>query len=227
MQEAKVIIDNRERNLDIIGGLENNGIELVFAQNPVGDYILSDRICVERKTTSDLEGSIINTRLFDQLERLKASFEKPILIIEGSNFDFRLNGNVILGTILAVYLDYGIPVIWSGDAIETADILSSIAKREQQHKEREPRLVGIKKAYSEYGWQQLILSSVPGVGPKLARNMLGHFKSIKNIVNADVKELMNVEKIGRKKAERIFEILNSEYVGDLQKNEKILVLGEQ
>ena len=211
MQEARIIIDNRERNLSIIEGLEKNGIDLSFAQLPVGDYILSDRICVERKTSSDLEGSIINARLFDQLERLRASFDKPMLLVEGSGSDFRLNGNVILGTALKVYLDYGIQVLWSGDAIETADILSAISRREQVHKSHEPKLVGIKRAYTVDQWQILILSSIPGVGTKLANNLLSEFKSIKSIANAGIDQLTEVEKIGRKKAKRIFEVLNTEY----------------
>ncbi|MDE1804300.1 MAG: hypothetical protein KGH59_00750 [Candidatus Micrarchaeota archaeon] len=211
MQGARIIIDNRERNLNIIEGLEKNGIDLSFAQLPVGDYILSDRICVERKTSSDLEGSIINARLFDQLERLRASFEKPMLLVEGNGTGYRLNGNVILGTTLKAYLDYGIQVLWSGDAVETADLLSAISKREQEHKSHEPKLVGIKRAYTERQWQLLILSSIPGVGTKLARNLLSEFKSIKSIANAEIVQLAEVEKIGKKKAERIFEILNTEY----------------
>ncbi|MDE1846523.1 MAG: hypothetical protein KGH52_00485 [Candidatus Micrarchaeota archaeon] len=211
MQGARIIIDNRERNLNIIEGLEKNGIDLSFAQLPVGDYILSDRICVERKTSSDLEGSIINARLFDQLERLRASFEKPMLLVEGNGTGYRLNGNVILGTTLKAYLDYGIQVLWSGDAVETADLLSAISKREQEHKSHEPKLVGIKRAYTERQWQLLILSSIPGVGTKLARNLLSEFKSIKSIANAEIAQLAEVEKIGKKKAERIFEILNTEY----------------
>ncbi|MDE1856129.1 MAG: hypothetical protein KGH49_02755 [Candidatus Micrarchaeota archaeon] len=207
--QPKVIIDNRERNLQIIQGLEQSGVELSFAQLPVGDYILSNRVCVERKTSSDLEGSIINARLFDQLERLKASFEKPILLIEGN--DFRMNANVILGTTLKVYLDYNMPVVWSTDALETADILATISRREQVHKQHEPRLVGIKKAYTEDQWQLLILGSIPGVGTKLAHNMLKHFRSIRNIALADVAELAKIEKIGEKKAARIYQILNTEY----------------
>jgi Fanconi anemia group M protein len=211
MQEAKIIVDNRERNLEIVNGLEESGLKLVFSQLPVGDYILSDRICVERKTASDLENSIINSRLFEQLERLKASFEKPMLIIEGNGYDFRLNGNVILGAVLKVYVDYGIQVLWSNDSLETADVLAAIAKREQNRKEREPRLLGLKKAYTEYQWQLLILSSIPGIGTKLARNLLDHFKSIRSIVTADIEELMEIDKIGKKKAARIYEILNKEY----------------
>ncbi|MDE1825054.1 MAG: hypothetical protein KGH61_02725 [Candidatus Micrarchaeota archaeon] len=209
MQPPKIIIDNRERNLDIIQGLEESGAMLTFAQLPVGDYILSNRICIERKTTSDLEGSIINARLFDQLERLKASFEKPMVIIEGNGF--RLGSNVILGTALKVYIDYGIPILWSNDAMETADILAAISRREQEHKQHEPRISGLKKAHSEGEWQLLILSSIPGVGLKLARNLLGRFKSIRGIVTADIKELTETDKIGEKKAQRIYQILNAEY----------------
>jgi len=209
MQAPQIIIDNRERNLEIINGLEQSGAALTFAQLPVGDYILSDRICIERKTSSDLEGSIINGRLFEQLERLKASFEKPMMIIEGNGF--RLGSNVILGTALKIYVDYGIPILWSESSLETADILSAISRREQEHKSHEPRLVGLKKAHSEDEWQLLILSSIPGVGTKLAKNMLKHFKNIRNIVIADVEELTKIDKIGKKKAERIYEILNTNY----------------
>ena len=209
LQPAKIIIDNRERNLDIIQSLEESGANLTFAQLPVGDYILSDRVCVERKTTTDLEGSIINARLFDQLERLKASFEKPIVIIEGNGF--RLGSNVILGTALKVYIDYGIPILWSGGAMETADILAAISRREQEHNAHEPRIMGLKKAHSEDEWQLLIVSSIPGVGMKLARNLLDHFKSVRGITAADINELMKIDKIGKKKAQRIYQILNAQY----------------
>lgn len=218
MESARVIVDNREHNLEIIQGLSKNGLELSFAQLPVGDYILSDRICVERKTSSDFESSIIDARLFDQLERLKSSFEKPLLIIEGSGY--RLGSNIILGTALKVYLDYGIPILWSTDALETADIISAISKREQEHRTHEPRLVGLKKAHTENEWQILILGSIPGVGTKLAKNLLAHFKSIKNIATADIKELEKIEKIGAKKAQRIYEILNKEYLVSLQEVEQ-------
>ncbi|HVA82750.1 MAG TPA: ERCC4 domain-containing protein [Candidatus Aquilonibacter sp.] len=210
MEAPKVIIDNRERNLEIIEGLENNGLTLNFAQLPVGDYILSDRICVERKTSSDLEGSVINGRLFEQLERLRASFEKPMLVIEGNGF--KLPSSVILGTALKIYIDYGIPILWSESAMETADILSAISRREQEHKAHEPRIQGLKKAHTEEEWQIHILGSIPGVGMKLAKNLLDHFKSIRNIALADVEELTKIEKIGKKKAQRIYEILNKEYL---------------
>ena len=211
MQCFKIIVDNRERNLDILQTLSDSGMDLSFAQLPVGDYIVSDRICVERKTVSDFESSIIDNRLFEQLGRLNESFDKPILIIEGSESDHRLGTNVIIGTILKLYLDYNVQVIKSGSAEETAVILSKFAEREQTDKKKEPRLMGIKRARTMYQWQILMLSSVPGIGPNIAHGLLEHFKTIRSVAVADVEDLMEVEKIGKKKAEGIYRIINSEF----------------
>ena len=214
MQSLKIIVDNRERNLEIIDRLSDSGVDLNFAQLPVGDYIVSSRICVERKTVSDFENSIIDNRLFEQLDRLHLSFEKPILIIEGGEVDYRLGENVIIGTMLKLYLDYNVQVIKSANAEETAIMLSKLAQREQIEDNRKPRIIGLKKAHTTYQWQVLMLSSVPGIGPSLAHSLLEHFKTIKNMATADVDELMKVEKIGKKKADSIYKIINSKFTAE-------------
>lgn len=211
MQETKIIVDNRERNLTIAEGLAANGVNVTIAQLPVGDYIISERMCVERKTTGDFESSIMDTRLFDQAERLQKSFEKALLIIEGSPSDFNLGKNIITGTILKLYTNFNVQVLFSSDSDETAYILSKLAEKEQIADQKEPRLLGHKKAFTINQWQTLILSSVPGVGPTLAKNLIKHFKTLRNVVLAEPEELMEVEKIGKKKAERIYEILNTEF----------------
>jgi ERCC4-type nuclease len=207
----KIIVDNRERNLEILEGLSGSGIQLNFAQLPVGDYILSDRMCVERKTIPDFENSIINARLFDQLERLDHDFKKPILLLEGDDAEFTMNQNVILGAIVSIYGEYNVQVMRSRDVWETVSTLAGLAEREQDDKRKEPRIVGSKRAYSNSEWQLLILSSMPGIGPKLAGSLIRHFKTIRKLVSAEQDELMEVEKIGKKKAERIYEILNAEF----------------
>lgn len=211
MQALRIIVDNRERNLEILDTLSSAGVDLSFAQLPVGDYIVSERMCIERKTVGDFENSIIDNRLFEQLERLRSSFEKPILILEGGDSDHRLTNNVIIGTMIKLYTDYNVQVIRSRDAAETAAILSKFADREQNSDKKKPRVLGIKKAYTTYQWQILILSSMPGIGPELAHRLLAHFKTLKRLANADIDELMEVEKIGKKKAKGIHDILNAEF----------------
>ncbi len=210
MKEVKIIVDNRERNLDIIEGLSGSGILLSFAQLPVGDYVLSDRMCVERKTVGDFESSIINARLFNQLERLNDTYKKPILLLEGGESEFSMNRNVILGAIISVYSDYNVQVLRSRDAADTVSILARLAEREQEGK-RLPRMLGSKRAFTNSQWQVLILSSIPGIGPKLAKSLISHFKTVKKVVSAEPDALMEVDKIGEKKAEKIYEILNAEF----------------
>lgn len=212
MQKPRVIIDNRERNLEIITGLEKHDIEMTFAQLPVGDYIISDRICIERKTMPDFENSIIDSRIFDQVTRLNASFSKPILLIEGDESELRLNRNVALGTIARLYVDYNIQVVRTLSPADTAYSIYRLADHEQ-NEDRQPRLMGLKKAHTNYQWQVLILSSIPGIGTKLAQKLIERFKTIRGVVSADIEDLEKVDKIGKKKAQRIYEILNAEFEG--------------
>ena len=214
MQRPKIIIDNRERNVDIIDILSKSGAELSFVQLPVGDYILSKRMCVERKTVSDFENSIMDNRLFEQLGRLGAGFEKPLLIIEGSDSEHKLSKNVVLGTILSIYLDHNVQVIKSSGAGETAAMLSKFAEREQNIDDNRPRVLGRKKAYTTYQWQVLILGSMPGVGPNLAHRLIEHFGTLKDVANADEKQLMKVDKVGKKKAAKIYKIINEKFAPD-------------
>ena len=211
MQAPRIIVDKRERNLEVIDGLGSSGTKLEFAQLPVGDYILSGRICVERKTVSDFENSIMDNRLFEQLDRLRSSFERPMLIIEGSEAEYRLGKNIIMGTMLKLYADYGIQIMKSADAVETAEMLSKLAVREQNREGNMPRITGIKKAYTTYQWQTLILGSMPGIGPAIAHRLIAHFRTLKNVANADRKQLMKVDKIGSRKADAIYNLLNAEF----------------
>ena len=50
---------------------------------PAGDYVLSDRVVVERKTGPDLAASIKDRRLFEQIDRLAEAYDAVVLIIEG------------------------------------------------------------------------------------------------------------------------------------------------
>ncbi len=209
-ERFKIIIDNRERNADIISYFENIGMILEYSNMPVGDYALSDRVCVERKTASDLESSIIDARFFDQLERLKASFERPMLLVEGNDFS-RISANAIMGALVSAYLDYGVQVIWSDSALESADFMASITRREQEQRDQKPRIAGIKKSVSDEQIKVAMVASIPGVGPRLADNLVTHFGSVRNFVNSTEKELLEVEGIGKKKAHNIFSTINAPY----------------
>jgi Fanconi anemia group M protein len=87
----KIIVDVREKNM---AKLLHNYADVELKTLEVGDYVLSDRVVVERKTADDFVDSIIDKRLFNQLKNLR-KVEKPLLIIEGNNFG-RIHENASL-----------------------------------------------------------------------------------------------------------------------------------
>ena len=211
MNGLRVIVDERERNQELRDALEASGIEIDEKTIHVGDYVISDRVCVERKTVSDFESSLMNGRLLDQVKRLKEHYSLPIIIVEGDPDKFRLGKNAITGAMVALYVDNGIEVIMSGSPKETSEIIAVIAKHEQNGNMREPSLKGGRRAYSTANYQEYIVANLPGIGPKLARSLLKHFKTIKKIANAKIEDLMEVEKIGKKKAGRIHSVITEQY----------------
>ncbi len=217
----KIIIDHRERSSSVIPELVSLGADVEVRHLPIADYLINEEIALERKTVNDFTKSIIDRRLIDQLEHLKENYSKPLLLIEGlSEEDLyrpsqhpNINENAVRGMILSVITDFGIPIIFTKDYKDTAKYLFLLAKR-QDKPSKEFGLAVKRKAYTLQQQQQIIVEGFPGVGPNLAKNMLRHFKNIKSIINADVKELTKVEKIGKKKAENIMNLVQSDYKED-------------
>ena len=109
-----------------------------------------------------------------------------------------------------IAVSYGIPVLFTKNSKDTAALLQLIAKREQEET-GSFSVHGSSKPMSIKELQEYIVSALPGVGVALARPLLKEFKTIKNLVNADAKELEKVEKIGPKKSKQINDIVNKEY----------------
>ena len=59
--------------------------------------------------------------------------------------------------------------------------------------------------------QEYIISGLPGVGSGTAKNLLKHFKTIDAILSANEDKLTKVEKVGKKKAKAIREIIEKKY----------------
>ena len=55
-----------------------------------------------------------------------------------------------------------------------------------------------------------ILQGLPNVGPLLAKRLLKHFGSVRNVMHADMKTLSTIDGIGKKKAEKICRVLDTQ-----------------
>jgi Fanconi anemia group M protein len=205
----KVILDHREGAGGVARHLHELGAQLEPRQLDVGDFVLSDRVAVERKTSADFVDSLVDGRLFDQLKALKA-YPRPFLLLEGESLYGHRNvsAEAILGAVAAVAVDLGIPVLQTKDALDTARFLVAVAKREQQ---RENRKLAVRhgKPLSDAERQLFLLCGLPGVSDVLARRLLAAFGSVAAVFSASTVELAAVEGVGPAKASEIRRILDA------------------
>ena len=210
---GRIYVDPRERGMAKL--LEARGMEVTLRNLEVGDYVVSDRVAIERKTASDFVASIIDPErnLFRQIRDLSRTYDRPVLILEGRDLYTRqVNPSSIRGALAAVAVDYGVPIIPTEDQDETASVIALLASREQKEG-HEPKVHGHKTARTLKEQQEYLISAIPSVGPRVARNLLKHFGSIERIMNARQEELQEVEMVGPKIAERIRELVGGEYKG--------------
>jgi len=213
--EVLVYVDTRERGSTVIKELSDMGALTKIKQLEVGDFVLTDDIVIERKTISDFLESIIDGRLYNQLNKMSANYSSPLILVEGNQnelFSLRnIHKNAIIGTLTTIALKYRIPIIFTKDARDTAEYIFVTAKREQLKSGSDIRLRIGRKGLTLGEQQRFIVESLPQVGSALAISLLEKFGSIKNVSNANEKELQEVEKLGPKKARQIVKVLGALY----------------
>ncbi len=110
----------------------------------VGDYILTPEICVERKSVSDLIGSLQNGRLYNQATSMTRFYARPMLLIEfDQNKPFALQGKYYLSKDIAStdittrlqLLTVHFPrlrILWSPSPHATAELFEDLKKGREQ-----------------------------------------------------------------------------------------------
>jgi DNA excision repair protein ERCC-4 len=223
---ARIVVDERERPSGIPDILRKSGIVVDFAQLTVGDYIVSPDTAVERKTVHDLVHSIYDGRLYVQCAQLVKHYPKPVVIIQGDltrlaeipedvkeeekrkKMEERLP--LAFDALATVAIEFRIPVLHAPDAEHTAVLLGTLAAKGLQNGIASgPLLKKIRKENPVYLQQLYVLSSVPGVGDKLAARMLEKFKTPQRALNASAAELATITGFGLARAQRLRKILDS------------------
>ncbi|RLG20919.1 hypothetical protein DRN74_04230 [Candidatus Micrarchaeota archaeon] len=211
-EELSVFVDYREAPSGIIRALVDEGIRVKQHALKVGDYIISDRIVIERKSASDFVQSIIDGRLFKQVRLMREQFELPVIIVEGDIYEHerKVNDNALRGALVSLIVKHGVALLFSRSIVETAKFIALLAKQEKEEGSS-PHLRGEKPKASISEWQKYIVSSLPNVGPKAAEELLKRFGSVSAVFNATERELRRVRGLGEKKAKRIRQLLLTEF----------------
>lgn len=215
--QIQIYVDRREIRSGVAQALEAAGDKVIYSTLNVGDYIVSDKVAIERKTDIDLLDSIIdkNRNLFRQLSDLAKAYDRPVLIIEGDNLytGRQIHPNAIRGVLSSIATDFGIPIINSKDEVDTAAFIHIMAKREQEDKKRSISLHGSKTSMTLKEQQEYIVSAISNIGPTTAIKLLRHFGSVEHIISADIENLLEVDSVGPKTAQYIIDVVKTEYKG--------------
>ncbi len=215
--QLAIFVDMRETRSGVAKFLAKAGVDLKLQNLEIGDYVVSDRVCIERKTTLDFLDSLINKRrnLFDQIHRMKSEYENPLLVIEGESIYGQRNvhPNVVRAVMATIAIDFSVPILQTRDEADTASLIYVIAKREQLPNKTEVNPHGKKPSASLREQQEYLISALSNIGIVTTRNLLRRFKTVEGILTASKEELMEVEHVGKKTAEHIKEVLCAEYSG--------------
>jgi len=216
MIPVRVVADERERASGVPEELSKLNVRVYFSKLSVGDYVLSPEVAVERKSIPDLISSVYDSRIFIQASRIASAYAKPYLLIEGDSKEVeKLTRNLksYYGAIASVTLAYGLRVLFTANKTETAvaisELLRNVRARPVPHQmsETPPR----SKSFSQQ--QAYLVSSLPGVGRKLAERLLRKYGTPRRVMSLTQGELSLTPGIGWKRAERIKRLLDEQFVG--------------
>ncbi|MDS0282565.1 DEAD/DEAH box helicase [Haloarcula onubensis] len=215
-EAVEIVADQRELDSTIARDLSTRaGVETRLETLAVGDYVLSDRVVVERKTVSDFLDTLTggDRSMFEQVGDAARNYARPVVVVEGGDLygERNVHAKSINGALASLAVDFGASVLRTDDEGETADLLETIATREQDDGDREVSVHGEKQSKTVAEQQEYVVASVAEVGPVTARSLLDHFGSVEAVMTATHDELREVDGIGDVTADRIRAVVGSAY----------------
>lgn len=209
--QPMIIVDSHEASSasKIVKGLVERGAKVQSLPLPKGDYILSDRCAVERKTVHDFVYTLTRRYLFDQLFGLKELYPTAIVLLEGYLpiiYKFtRINPSAVWGAMFAL-AKQGIALVHTSNYKETVDFLYTAAKQEQIIEKRIPVVHAAKKIATLADAQLYLIASLPNIGREKALAILKSYQTpINALINVDgwAKDVHGLGPIISKKVKKI------------------------
>ncbi|WP_336342760.1 DEAD/DEAH box helicase [Halalkalicoccus ordinarius] len=212
----EIVADQRELDSTIARDLSTREeIDVRLETLEVGDYVLSDRVAVERKSVADFLDTLVggDRSVFEQVGDMARHYARPVVIVEGERLyeERNVHPNAIRGALSSLAIDFGASVLRTEDEADTAELLAVIAGREQRTADREVQVHGRKSSKTLAEQQEYVVGAIADIGPVTARSLLEHFGSVEDVLTANEDELLDVAGVGEVTAGRIREVVASAY----------------
>ena len=215
-EEPTIIVDSREANSapKIVKGLIEKGVKIKTETLEKGDYVISDECAVERKTVNDFVYTLTRRYLFEQIFRLKESYPKSLLLLEGYMpmiYKFSKIQPVAVWGAMFNLAKNGVAMVNTTSQKETIDFLYVAARQEQVVEKRLPTVHAFKNYDTISEAQLYFISSLPNVGREKATALLQSYQTPqKALINVDDWS-KTVNGLGPVIANKVKEILKTPY----------------
>lgn len=240
-ERPRVIVDSREFRSELPCLIHKRGLEIIPAMITIGDYILTPDICVERKSISDLIGSLNCGRLYNQCQQMTRFYSKAILLIEfDQNRPFHLQGRLMLSResesnsidimqklqLLTIHYPK-LRIVWSPSPYATAQLFEELKLNKEEPSVETASQVGSDDAVGELATATEkyntalydFLLKLPGINSKNIHNVMKKGKSLKNMVKLKEPELIEI--LGNSKDAKLFHnIIHNVHKPAKQENQK-------
>ncbi len=231
-QPLHIVVDHREPE-KLKKRLVKLGMKVEEQQLDIADYIVSDKVACERKTGTDFITSLMDNRLFEQIDRLIETYEQPFLLLEDLSSAFertewKKRKKHVYGALTYIFLRRQVPVIPTSQMSETAIALNRIASWVQE--DHDDPIIARKspKARSLRDNQLFFLQGLHNTGLKKANILIDKFESPIEVLKAILDSNVLYTKTGNPKGvEGTFKNLEGFGPKYLLKNQELLLLSEK
>ncbi|XP_055274295.1 Fanconi anemia group M protein isoform X6 [Moschus berezovskii] len=214
-----ILVDSREivSGSEVVSSLRAiHGLQIEVCPLNGCDYIVSNRMVVERRSQSEMLNSINKNKLIDQIQYLQSMFERICVIVEKDREKTGDTSRIFRRTksydsLLTTLIGAGIRILFSSCQEETADLLKELSLVEQRKNVgiHVPAVVNSNKCET----LQFYLS-IPNISYITALNMCHQFSSVKKMTNSTPQEISMYAQVTHQKAEEIYRYIH--YIFDMQ-----------
>lgn len=174
------------------------------------ELLIERKRCTPESSKTDFEASILDSRLFDQSERLKFQVSNsdhqviPIILLEGSA---HANATSMLlkqvdGAISFLCAAQRISVLQSYNVNHSAYVIAKLSAHFIDGLYETPTFHR-RKPKALFEQKRFLIEALPGVSTQIAEALLERFGSVQALANAPEGELARVKGIGAKRAREI------------------------
>ncbi|XP_063145163.1 Fanconi anemia group M protein [Candoia aspera] len=214
-----ILVDNHEISSgpEVISTLKTvHGVKVQICSLGSCDYIVSNRLAVERKCQTELVNNTHRSKMVQRIQQLKSKFDRICIIVEKERTRTGEVWRVFHRTkpydgMLSAFSQAGIKVLFSACQVETANLLKELALVEQR------KNAAIHVPTEVEGPRQDVFHfylSIPCVSYTLALALCHHFDSLKEMANSTPSEMAGRTQVNLQKAEEVYRYIH--YTFDTQ-----------